>query len=329
MNFPEFAGNFALKQHLSGQVGQGRLFHAYILAGPPGSGKHTLARILAAAMVCDGGGIRPCGHCANCRKTFEGIHPDVIWAGRDETLLVAKTRALKGDAYIRPNEAERKVYIFENAQEMSDQAQDVLLKLLEEGPSYAAFLLLADNPAALLPTVRSRCELLTLLPVPPGEAEKALKSRFPDKPYEDVRAAAASCGGILGKAVSRLTGGERQEDAARTRARQLISCLSGRRELLLMEFAAGLDKCGRDEFSGFLDEAVSLLRDQLLLKTGFSRGGEPYEGDTLNERELMGTIWVLKSLREQCDMNVGVGHLAGLLTAGLWETVFEAKEELN
>lgn len=146
MSFHTLAGNAPLKRQLSAQM-QGRgLSHAYLISGPAGSGKHTLARLMAAAMVCTGEGERPCGVCSACKKALQGIHPDIITAGEgDKPISVGQARLLRSDAYIRPNEAPRKVYILPNAQEMNPSAQNALLKLLEEGPVYAAFLLLAEN----------------------------------------------------------------------------------------------------------------------------------------------------------------------------------------
>ena len=160
MNLKGLAGNAPLKRQLELETARRGLSHAYILSGPPGSGKRTLAGLLAAALVCSeqGGGL-PCLACPNCRKAMAGIHPDIVRTGDDgKDITVAQIRALRADAYIRPNEAACKVYILENAQTMNDSAQNAMLKLLEEGPPYAAFLLLTDNAAALLPTVRSRCE---------------------------------------------------------------------------------------------------------------------------------------------------------------------------
>jgi DNA polymerase III delta' subunit len=143
-----------------------RLAHAYILSGPAGSGKHALAQRLAAAYVCSGPGERPCGSCPGCRKVKGGIHPDVIRLAPPEgkrSILVDQVRALRGEAYIRPNEAPRKVFVIEDAQTMNDSAQNALLKVLEDGPAYLAFLLLAEDAQQLLPTIRSRCETLSLV----------------------------------------------------------------------------------------------------------------------------------------------------------------------
>ena len=184
MNLTRLAGNAPLKRQLELETARRGLSHAYILSGPAGSGKRTLAGLLAAALVCDRrGGALPCLSCAGCRKAEGGIHPDIVRVGDDgKDISVAQVRALRADAYIRPNEAERKVYILENAQTMNASAQNAMLKLLEEGPAYAAFLLLTDNAAALLPTVRSRCEHLPLSPVTQREAELWLDEHYPDQP---------------------------------------------------------------------------------------------------------------------------------------------------
>jgi len=174
MNLSSLRGNRRVKEQL-GQQERGRgLSHAYIVSGPAGSGKHTLARLLAAGMLCTSRGEKPCGQCGACLKVGKGIHPDVsVITGPAEgkPISVDQVRQLRADAYIRPNEGERKVYLLEGAEQMNASAQNAMLKLLEEGPRYAAFLLIAENSGALLETVRSRCEELALLPAGPSEDE--------------------------------------------------------------------------------------------------------------------------------------------------------------
>lgn len=149
--------------------------HAYILASPAAGVRGERARRLSAAALCRAAGERPCMRCRDCRKVMEGVHPDVITVSPDiddkgrikRDIPVAKIRAIVADAQIKPNEAEAKVYIIEPADAMNTQAQNALLKLLEEPPGSAVFLLCTENPGRLLPTVRSRCALLRL----GGEAE--------------------------------------------------------------------------------------------------------------------------------------------------------------
>ena len=140
-----------------------KLSHAYIVTG---NGEDALEQAgeLAAAMMCRFPEQAPCGHCENCRKIREGIHPDLGHVTREvengkqkKSILVRQIRALIADAYVMPNEADRKVYIIEDADTMNLQAQNAILKLLEEPPAFDSFILIAANPMLLLPAGRSRC----------------------------------------------------------------------------------------------------------------------------------------------------------------------------
>lgn len=150
---------------------------AYLISGPAGSGKLAAAKKLAAAMVCSGTGEKPCTHCQDCKKALAGIHPDITLVQRQadkREITVQQIRAIRADAAILPNEAQRKVYIVCDAQSMNAQAQNAFLKTLEEPPAYVSFLLLADNPGLLLETVRSRCaEIIMPPPADPAQADTA------------------------------------------------------------------------------------------------------------------------------------------------------------
>ncbi len=138
-------------------VDMDRLTHAYILTG---SGARSLAGRMAAAVVCSASSGRPCGQCRHCRKAMAGIHPDISTLSPQEGragILVGQARELRSDAFVIPNEADRKVYIIDPADKLNPQAQNALLKVLEEPPSFVTFLLVTDNANALLETVRSRC----------------------------------------------------------------------------------------------------------------------------------------------------------------------------
>ena len=282
--------------------------------------------LLAAALVCDRrGGALPCLSCAGCRKAEGGIHPDIVRVGDDgKDISVAQVRALRADAYIRPNEAERKVYILENAQTMNASAQNAMLKLLEEGPAYAAFLLLTDNAAALLPTVRSRCEHLPLSPVTQREAELWLDEHYPDQPQAARQAAADRCEGLLGRAAAELEGQAAGDTQALDGALELVRRLDGGDELALLEHCVALEKWDREQLRALLDEGVLLLRDALVCSAGTLRESDPRRREAaeraaraLSPRQLTQAVGVLERLRAACGSNVGAGHLAGWLGAAL------------
>lgn len=309
MELSALAGNRRLKEQLTGQEDGRGLAHAYILSGPAGSGRHTLARLLAAAMVCTAAPEKkPCGRCGPCRKVRDNIHPDVkliSGPGDGKPISVDQVRALRTDAYIRPNEGERKVYLLERAEQMNPSAQNAMLKLLEEGPSYAAFLLLAENSAALLQTVRSRCEELVLTPVSPLEGEEWLARRFPDRQISELRQAALDCQGILGRAVERLEGAEEAADRRRL-AGELACVLESGRESEVLERTMELEKLGREELSQVLDALETALADRL------AGGGD--------RRRLLRAVGLVRKLRGAAKLNAAPGQLAGWLCAGMFET---------
>ena len=149
--------NSTLARRIRAAASKGTLSHAAILSGS--GDRMAAARYFAAALECEGEGERPCLRCRQCRKVLEDIHPDVVTVRDDghKELPVELVRQLRQDVYIRPNDGARKVYIFADCGQLNQRDQNVLLKIVEEGPAYAAFLFCAEKAAALLPTIRSRC----------------------------------------------------------------------------------------------------------------------------------------------------------------------------
>jgi len=168
MNLRELPGNPHLEAKLSGP-----LSHAYIISGPEADARLTLAGIMARSLICTGSGTQPCDICPACQKVRRGTHPDILTTTPDKEgtkgdIRVAQIREITRDAHTLPNEADSKVYILDQADSMNPSAQNAFLKMLEEPPRFVTFLLLAENPLALLPTVRSRCIHLPLLPTGAG-----------------------------------------------------------------------------------------------------------------------------------------------------------------
>ncbi len=239
MPFSDFHGNAATVHTLREMLARDHFPHAVILSGPQGSGKYTLAQMVAKAMNCLG---RPltdglpdfCGHCANCvriagadaledrfaeaveardnlrdvdkRETriFVQTHPDVMIIPPDPPQMLVKVdqvRHVIHEIYYRPVEGRERVYIFSDADFMKEAANS-LLKILEEPPEFATIFLLTDNPTALLPTIRSRCMQLRLSPLADAEVEQYLAQVRPEWKARERMLVARVCGGGLGRARS-------------------------------------------------------------------------------------------------------------------------------
>lgn len=307
MNLSELVGNPRIRDQLSGR--RDNLSHAYILSGPAGSGKHTLARLLAEAMLCTDPDDEhvPCGSCLACRKVIGRIHPDVtvIAGAEDKPVSIEQVRAMRTDAYIQPNEGKRKIYIIEEADRMLVPAQNVLLKLLEDGPGYAAFLLLAEHSGAMLQTVRSRCEELPLLPVPPKETEDWLRQQYPLKPEQEIRQAVTESQGLLGRAREFMEGGNEKRSFRRKIIEKIVQAVAEGSELDLFIATQALDtKWDRGELNRTLEELEQALVDRMT--------------QNRNRVRLMRAVEQVRYLRSRMVYNPGAGVLSSYLCAAIY-----------
>ena len=158
-------GNEKLLGFFGAAAENGKLAHAYIFEGGRGSGKHMLARRIACLLACNSLFDRPCLMCESCRKISEGISPDIIEIGLlndKKTIGVDQIRELRTSAYIKPSEEDVKIYIISNAETMTEQAQNVFLKVLEEPPRNVYFFMLCENTSNILATVKSRAPVLKM-----------------------------------------------------------------------------------------------------------------------------------------------------------------------
>ena len=264
-------------------AGRETLSHALLFTG---SGERVgLARYAAAAMECTADRGQPCGACPACRKVGGDIHPDVITV-RDpdhKNIAVDVVRDIRADAYIRPNEGRRKVYIFPDCALLTEQDQNVLLKIVEEGPPYAAFLFCAENPAAVLQTLRSRCVELKLHPAADGAEE-----------------AVSEAGEELCRAIGKRRRGAVAELAVRLEKKRTT----------------------REDLSALLERSRGAFASALLLLYGqepeeIDREIAPYLAKNLTKSQIMRTIELLQKYHGECAYNVGPGHVLGALAAEL------------
>lgn len=200
--FAGIVGRADVVAHMQNAIRADKISHAYILSGEKGAGKRLLSTIFAMTLQCEEGGSEPCGRCASCRKAISGNHPDIIYVSHEKagTVSVDEIRdQVVNDVAIRPYESRYKIYIIDEASRMTPQAQNALLKTLEEPPAYAVIMLLADNVDALLPTILSRCVMLRLAPVSDREIKEFLMQQMHVPDYQaEIEAAYAQ--GNIGKA---------------------------------------------------------------------------------------------------------------------------------
>lgn len=269
MGFEGLLGNARLKENLRHSVDSGRLSHFYLISGPRGSGKRTLARLLAAAAVCRGEK-KPCLSCPACRKAMTDNHPDIISVVDPDrkAVPVKLVREYRDDVYIKPNEAEKKVYIF--PQELGTEGQNALLKILEEPPAYGLFLLLAENPQQILTTVRSRCTLLQMESLPKELLLSQLQKQFPNADREQLQAAAERSGGYLGQAAELLREGE--VISARTQA--FAKAFLERDPVAMTRLMVGMEKTKRDQALTEVEQWRQLLQNALSCRSGLSAVGQ-------------------------------------------------------
>ena len=314
MGFEGLLGNEALKENLREARRRGRMSHFYLLSGPRGAGKHTLAQLLAAGMLCeekDG----PCGVCRHCRKVFSGNHPDYITIDdpAKKTVPVDLIRQARADIFIRPNEGAKKIYLFPRAQDLGIPGQNALLKVLEEPPSYGVFLLLTDNPEKLLPTVRSRCVELKLRALPEALLRERLRAEFPDAGDGTIAAAVMRSGGYLGQARELLSGGGLSENA-----RAFAAACAARDVFELQKLLTPMERWKRDALIPALQAWLELLEQALLVRSGFQALTPEAAaiGANRSPRDLMACCAALNKAMEYAQGNVSCAAVCGWLT---WE----------
>lgn len=277
--FLELVGNEALRERFRDEILDGTLAHAYILEGADGSGKHLFARQFAAALSCENKGDDslplPCGVCPSCKKILSGNSPDLIFVGRKDkaTIGVDPIRELRLDTAVAPNDVEVKLYVIEEAQLMTIQAQNALLLTLEEPPEYVRFLLLCESSAPLLETIKSRAPLLRMEPLTREVLSEELKKRSPEAASLAKNDPAAfselvvAASGSLGRALSFFDAGtQRSLLAKREIAKDFLRLLgNGARAGDAMELLSKFPQ-KREEILESCNMMLVALRDLAALK---------------------------------------------------------------
>lgn len=320
----EFVGNQTVTTRLQAALDSSRLSHAYLIDGPIGSGKKTLARLFARAALCTGAS-RPCGSCSACLKSTSG-HPDVRWidTGGAASIGVDVVRQLRPDVFIVPNESAYKFYIICEADKMTPQAQNALLLIFEEPPPYAIFLLLCENAEDMLPTIRSRASRVSLHAVLPEECTAYLTGQGISA--KEAETASASAGFFIGQALSFLTDADSKQ--SREQAVQFLRCLISGKEHELLSL---LKKTGssKPSFQRFLSSYEELTRDVLAAKAKapvplYFEGERPLvlqAAAALTNTQLADIMRHIKQSILRLDTNVNLSMSAMVLCIQCWEAI--------
>lgn len=193
------------KEKLLSEIASGKLSHAYLIEGGEGCGKTYFARLAAAAVLCTGD-TPPCGKCPSCVKALAGSHPDLFYFSPDKkaSMGVETVRDIKKSLFFMPNDGDRKVYIIDDAQKMTVQAQNALLKFIEEPPASVLFFIVTDKKESLLPTVVSRTRIISLAPSDNADIRRFLMSESKKSGGEQIDEAINMAEGSPGKALKLL-----------------------------------------------------------------------------------------------------------------------------
>ena len=213
LNFQEIIGHDQIKEHFQKAIEYNKVSHAYILTGEAGMGRKSLANAFALTLLCEKGKTEPCMECHACKQVLSGSHPDLIYVSHEKpgTIGVDDIRKQINDTImIRPYSSYYKIYIVDEAEKMTQQAQNALLKTIEEPPSYAVIILITTNQEAFLPTILSRCVQMKLKPLKDFTIKSYLTQNL-HVPEKDADICTAFARGNLGKAIHLASSDEFKE----------------------------------------------------------------------------------------------------------------------
>lgn len=264
--FKDIIGQEQIKDHLTHTIEQGKISHAYVINGERFSGKEFIANVFAMALQCEHpDGVEPCQQCHSCKQALSGNQPDIIRVTHEKpnTIGVDDIRTqINTDIAIKPYSSPRKIYIIQEGEKMTAQAQNALLKTLEEPPAYAVILILTTNMDALLPTILSRCVVLNMKPVRDDLVKKYLMEELQIPDYK-ANVCVAFARGNLGKA--RQLASSEEFDHIKEEA---VSMLKYVQDMEINEMLAAVKKIQEYKFDveDYLDILAIWYRDVLLFK---------------------------------------------------------------
>ncbi|MBO4399569.1 MAG: DNA polymerase III subunit delta' [Lachnospiraceae bacterium] len=300
--FRDIIGHQTIKEHLQQGIRNRQVSHAYIFEGDDGIGKRTTALAFAAALQCHGGGDEPCGSCLSCLQMESGNQPDVTFVTHEKSVIaVGDVRErICAPMSVKPYAGPYRIFIVDEAEKMNDQAQNALLKTLEEPPEYGIIILLTNNRETFLPTILSRAVVLNFLPVPDAELIPYLMREAGIPDYR-ARLAAVFAGGSPGKALACAVSEEFQN--RKDFVTGLMQNLPDMGEERMATVAKNL-AAGKEELADILDLMQVWIRDLLCVKAA-GRKAEPMfsqEAATLAAQAERISYEGIRKLQEELDL---------------------------
>lgn len=259
-----YGNKFALKA-FSSMVESGRIPHSFLIYGEKGLGKKTLAEYLAMLLLCDKNGEKPCGECHSCTIAKNKSHPDIIYpeqSGKLNTYTVETCRHICADAFVAPNNGDKKVYIFADSDNIQLSAQNALLKIVEEPPEPVYFIFTAESKDAFLPTILSRVTSIGVSPVSEDECRAALAMRnFDDS---SIKSAVEAFGGNIGMCVEYIENPQLQAITALTK--RAMDSIIIKDEYGLLKALSDPELKERPLVLAFLKQLDGVIRDSVVIR---------------------------------------------------------------
>jgi len=325
--FQDIIGQEQIKEHLQNALSTGKISHAYIINGEKSSGKEFIAKIFAMALQCEREGVEPCNECRSCKQTLSKNQPDIIYVSHEKpnTISVDDIRAqVNNDVAIKPYSSKYKVYIINEAEKMTPQAQNAILKTLEEPPAYAVIMLLVSNMNSLLPTILSRCVTLNMKPVRDELVRKYLMEELQVPDYK-ANVCVGFARGNVGKA--KLLASSEEFENIKSEALSLLKYI---KEMEMQEIVAAIKKINeyKLEVQDYFDIIAIWYRDVLLFKATMDANQLIFRDEIQTLRKIAArcsyegiekVIQALSTAKKRMEANVNFDLLMELLLLEIQE----------
>lgn len=264
-DFNHIIGHEDIKEHMKNAIAMKKLSHAYIIHGEEGMGKKLIASSFAKTLQCEAGGTQACNKCKSCLQFDTNNHPDIIWVKHEKASIgVDDIRSqVNADIQIKPYNSRYKIYIIEDADKLTEQAQNALLKTMEEPPAYAILMLLTKSISMMLPTILSRSIVLNLKPVDKLKIAEFLMDNYQVPDYLAMMAAQFS-GGNVGKAIKYAS-----SDEFAKMKEDITHILKYIDDMDLYELISGLKSLSlsKNNIEDYIDLMILWYRDVLVFKS--------------------------------------------------------------